>query len=1576
MKPFTHNPTWIGAASLASSLAPNPKSIGYEHAYQSVAAGSDQGFIGTKDSTGEAGAGAPLLRREFAVARNLESADLRICGLGYYEAWINGRRVGDHVLDPAQTDYQHRVFYVSYDVSDLLRNGTNAIGVMLGNGWYNQDRVWAKKVVNADGSTSRIPGLSYGQPRLLAELQLSYKDGRKETLQTDTDWRWAPGPVVDNNIYAGERYDARRELNGWCEPDFDTASWSSVIALPAPGGEPEEQVMPPMRRIEELKPTKISPVEEGRYVVDMGQNFSGWARISVEAPAGTEIKMRFAETVFPDGTLDTASTGVFATKVEQTDRYICRGAGLETWEPRFTYHGFRYIEVSGWPGELTAADITGVVVHTDLEPAGAFVCSDERLNRLHHMVLWTHRSNIHGLPEDCPARERCGWLGDANLVSEYSLWNFKGKRFWEKYLDDMETSRSINGGIPGQVVPGKRGNVPAEKFDWLAAYIMIAYYVYLDSGDKRVLQAHWEGMQQLMTYFGAEADCWILHGGYGDFFDPGTEAIVMHTPQSLSTTLWFCRCAQVMTAAATALGQPESAAQYKEWQANIAASLTERYYDTATGSFGSQAANALALAFGVAPSENERILSALVCDIRKRDMHPNVGVMGLRFLFEVLTRNGHGDIALAMLHQNSYPSFGYLIERGATTLWESWGEKEHDEKHGARSLSHPFMGGYDNWFYNTLAGIRPDPEHPGFKAFTLVPHPIPGLDWVDCHHDCPYGRIVSNWKLSGADKFQWHIEVPEGTVARATLPFSREVRKLPAGTYDLTDISNQGDGHMQMTANVNEVVPHPRGRRPRDDWRGQWIGANIDPQHQPVYLRREFAVAKPVLRATVFFCGLGWSELFIGGRRVGDYLMGPGFTNYDKRTQYLAFDVTDRFRSPGRTPLDVILFDGWYALERDPWHHQFEKKPYVDKPKLLLDLHLEHTDGTETVVSSDAEWRWSFGPIRRSWLCEQDCDFRVETGPWQPVAVMAGPAGQLVAQREPPTRVVESIRPVELTETGGAWTFAFDREFTGHVTLRTAGPAGTRVTLATFPARLEPRNFSFVLKGVGIEEFAPRETYTAIEKVTVAGLARPPALEDLTGCRISGVGDAVSSFACSDATINWLHECVRRTQANYVTFLPNDPTREFKAWTQDIQGMFWSAMYLFDSQAMYERWQSDLLDTQASDGNLPNVAPGPVYNVCNSPWWGGCGVWLPWEMWLRTGDDRLLRESYAGMKRYVDFLTSQARDGLQDWGLSDWLAWEATPRPIVNTPAAYHFARIVSRTAAMLGHHADADRYTRLAEEIRDGFNARFLDPSTGIYGIPGGGCAVEDSGKHVYPPLRHDVWWPGNRPCTQTGQALPLALGLVPDKIRPLAEQALLREIAAHNHHISTGFIGTPYLLQILADLAPAVGHALTTQRDFPSWYAMTKGAGCDQMMETWNGGQVSMPSLGGNIAAWNIEALAGIRPDPAGPGFQKIIIQPAIVGALTWVQCHYDSPAGRIVSNWTLKDGSVTMEIAIPANSTAIVRIPTNNPESVRRDGALVEQSPGVTVRRRDANALLVEVGGGCHRFAATLQGPYQQC
>ena len=819
------------------------------------------------------------------------------------------------------------------------------------------------------------------------------------------------------------------------------------------------------------------------------------------------------------------------------------------------------------------------------------------------------------------------------------------------------------------------------------------------------------------------------------------------------------------------------------------------------------------------------------------------------------------------------------------------------------------------------------------------------------------------------------------------------------------------------------------------DWKGQWIGAGEaavaaglpaaklarkgDLARPAICLRKEIVIGKPVKRATAFFCGLGFSELSINGAKVGDGVMTPGFTTYEKRVQYMVHDVTEPLAEPGIKTLGVILVDGWYGLSQDPWVHMFEGKPYVDQPKMILDLHLEFIDGSEVTIISDPTWKWSHGEITRSWLCEEDIDLRqarrgwdregFDDRLWRPSVALKSPAGQLVCQAETPTRVTAVIKPQTLvTANGGkAWVYDFGREFTGALRFRASGPAGRQIKLTVCsPAgseSCEPRVNIFTLAGQDIEEYVPRFCYNAISRVQVEGLSGTPALDDLSAVELAGVGAVSGGFRCSNDLLNWLHESARRTHKAYVTYLPNDPTREFKAWAQDIQNMFCSAAYLYDSRVMYERWQHDLVDCQRADGNSANVAPGPVYDFCNSPWWGGCLVWLPWHWYLQYGDPSLLVESYEPMKQYVDYLgrvsaeplpdwglhniastvSTSASSGdqdpiIQDWGLRDWICIEHTPTGLVNTPAYYLYARIVSRTADMLGRRDEATRYARLAGIVREAYNLKFLDPTSGIYGISGSQPSMERWWDPTRPADTHEIWWSGDRPCTQAGQALPLALDLVPTEVRSKAEAALIREVEAHRRHVSSGFVATPYLLEMLADIAPELGYAMTTAQDYPSWYSMTAGsAGLsdtvlvdhDLMQEGWNGRPALMPSLGGNIAGWNMQALGGIRPDPTGPGFDKIIIKPNVVGDLHWVESGYDSVHGRIVSTWRRRGAQLVLDVTIPANTSATVYVPAERAGLVKEGQVEAGQAEGVKFLRMESGRAVFEVNSGRYQFSSQM-------
>ncbi|MCX7848259.1 MAG: glycoside hydrolase family 78 protein, partial [bacterium] len=608
----------------------------------------------------------------------------------------------------------------------------------------------------------------------------------EECVRSDEGWRCAVGPVVESNVYGGERYDARREQAGWSTKDFCDVGWEEVVVMDGPGGRMEEQCIPPIRVVERLRPVSVRRMGRGRYIVDMGQNFAGWVRIRVRGERGRAIRLRFAERLDEGGELDPATTGVAATGVEQVDTYICRGEGVEEWEPRFTYHGFRYVEVSGWPGELKGDEVSGAVVHTDLKVAGGFECSDERLNMLHRMAVWTHRSNVHSVPEDCPTRERCGWLGDANVVAEYSLWNFDSASFWKKYLDDIETTRSLHGGLPCNIAPGKR-TCGMARADWALAFVMIPWYVYVHTGEVGVLRDHWEGMDTLMRHLAGMARGGLLEDGFGDWCEPGSPGYVKNTPVTLTTSAWFSRAACVMSKVATMVGEGGSAAWYRDLGERVRGAIRERYLDAVRWTFGSQTGNVLAVEFGIVEEDEAvRVVESLVEDLRGHGMHLTTGIMGVRYIFEVLSRYGRGEEALAILHEDSYPSFGDMIKRGATTLWEGWGEPEGDESGGVCSLNHPMKGGYDNWFYTTLGGIVPDEREAGFRHVWFGAKPVAGVEWVRVWHETGLGRFESAWWREGKE-LVWEVRVPEGGRGTVVLPYSGRTELIGAGRHILRE---------------------------------------------------------------------------------------------------------------------------------------------------------------------------------------------------------------------------------------------------------------------------------------------------------------------------------------------------------------------------------------------------------------------------------------------------------------------------------------------------------------------------------------------------------------------------------------------------------------------------------------------------------------------------------------------------------------------------------------------------------------------------------------------------------------------
>ncbi|MHC4122531.1 MAG: family 78 glycoside hydrolase catalytic domain [Planctomycetota bacterium] len=735
---------------------------------------------------------APMFRREFTADKEIKKATAYICGLGYYELSINGDKIGENVLDPGQTDYEHRVFYVTYDVSGNLKKGTNAIGVMLGDGWYNQNKVWVT------GAYSVKTGLSYGEPRLLMQIEVLYTDDTRQTIVTDQTWKVTASPILSSNVYAGETYDARLEQPGWNKPAFDDSKWTNVKLIDGPGGKLFSQMLPPIKAMKTIQPVELKNPKPTVYVYNMGQNFAGWARLKVKAKAGTKINLCFAETIHENGMIDPASTGVFATKVVQTDTYICKGTGIEIWEPRFTYHGFQYVEMTGFDGTPNLDNLKGIVVHTAVDKAGSFDCSDSMLNRIHKAAIWTEISNLHSIPTDCPARERCGWTGDAHVSAEMTIYNFDMAGFWTKYIGDIATSSSaaakmeIYGhgfldrkidikpaGLPTMVVPGKRKCGQASP-DWGTAAVQIPWYLYVYYGDEEVLRRNYKNMKQWLEHLESLAKDYIIYEGLGDWCPPGSVP-PKDTPIELTSTACFYFDTIIMHRTAELLGQKDEAEKYKQLSGKTKKAFINKFFDYSNKTFGSQTADSLALYLELVPDDAEQdIADSLARDVmEKHKGHHSTGIMGSRHLYWALSNYGHGNVAKTILNQATYPSIGYLFSLGATTLWECWGEAELDKEWEPRSLNHPMQGGFDAWFYSGIAGINPDVDNPGFKHIILKPQLFNELTFAKAEYDSIHGRIVSDWKIEDS-KFIWNVTVPVNTTATVYIP-AKDVKDVTEG---------------------------------------------------------------------------------------------------------------------------------------------------------------------------------------------------------------------------------------------------------------------------------------------------------------------------------------------------------------------------------------------------------------------------------------------------------------------------------------------------------------------------------------------------------------------------------------------------------------------------------------------------------------------------------------------------------------------------------------------------------------------------------------------------------------------------
>ena len=766
-----------------------------------------------------------------------------------------------------------------------------------------------------------------------------------------------------------------------------------------------------------------------------------------------------------------------------------------------------------------------------------------------------------------------------------------------------------------------------------------------------------------------------------------------------------------------------------------------------------------------------------------------------------------------------------------------------------------------------------------------------------------------------------------------------------------------------------------------DAWNAKWISS---PTHlyvagPAVYLQKQITVPKQVRRAIARYSALGWVELTIDGRKVGDAVLSPEFSDLNRRLLYLSHDVTSLLSKGGHT-LDAVLGNGQHSLvehigvdEADHivvsggkgsgYHNRWGR---FGEPRFLLELEVEYADGTHEFFGTDETWRWSNGPITFNdlWRGEQQ-DLPLRPTNWNPVVVFASPTGRMEVSAIPPVRQQQRLAP---SRVAGSIAF-FDVVAAGWPRLVVKGKPGQKISITgKVGGEFTMPPLEFILRGGETEVLEPKFYFNVgPRELEVAGLDEPLERKRISWQVAHTDLERTGEFECSNQFFNDLHRALLWTHLSYQFGQPMDASREKEAWTQDAQNMMDSAIYLTDVPAYYRNWWRDFAANQTPDGYLGAIAPiaGLQTHAWNDPWWSGMIIYLPWKFYEYYGDKQFLAEAYEPMKLYLDFLSRRVkegvggntgalrgrptdkvddaaiRDGLLAWGTGDWQGLVKPPVALTSTAAWAYYAAIVSRTAAVLGREDESREYAELAEEITMRFNKKFFDPATGLY---------------------------AKSKNSQSAYVVPLSLGLVPDEKRSLAIARLVDAVRGATNHLNTGFVGTPFLLQCLTDVGRAdLAAEIVSQRDFPGWGTlMNEGV----FKENWRGEHAMMPSLGGPVGAWFYQSILGIRPDPAGIGFQRIIIKPEIVGNVTWAKGSYDSVRGRIYCSWEKRGERLKLRVVIPVNTTATVFLPADSVDSIREGGRNLAGAVGVRLLRWEAGRTVLAVVSGRYDFESRLK------
>ena len=735
--------------------------------------------------------GSPLLRTEVDLEHEVKRARAFVCGLGYGELYVNGQRIGTEVLNPSWTQYDERATYSTYDIATELNPGQNAIGLWLGRGWFSRNaRDWT----------------GFGGPRGIVQIEIEYIDGTTRSIASDGSWRATASPIVENDIYDGEVYDARLEEAEWAHPGYDDSQWASATVLEEPGGDLLPQQTPPIRVTQTIDPVEVLEHDDGP-IIDFGQNIVGWVELTIQAPTkGDEIELHHAEVLLDDGSLNR----IDLRSADASDTYIAKGEPLETYEPRFTYHGFRFVQVTGYPGHLDLSNIRAKVVHTDVDPIGTFDCSNDDLSQVQENAEWGLRGNIHGVITDCPQRdERFGWTGDNHIAARALCYNFDSAIFFEKWMGDHEDIRSDHGYI-ADTIPYGYGTIPEDR-TWGITQVTIPWHLYRQYGDISVLERHYEGMRRYINFWQSESDDGYLsdeYGNYGDWLAFENNDGRRGLPLDLYNTAFHYHTTNLFATIADVLDRTGDAQQYGAIAEQIKKTFTAKFFDDDAGCYGpgTQSSYAVPLFVGLVPPENvDRVAENLAEKVLDDGGKLQTGFLGTRPLIHTLVDHGYEEVAYEIVSQPERPGWVYMVRQGATTTWERW---DSDERigDGMNSFNHSPFNFVSEWFYYALAGIRFDDSMHGVGSVEIAPAIVDDLEWAEGRVETVNGLLTARWERT-PDGLSLEVDIPWNTEAQIRIPAQTE-DTIMEGQEILWDGSTEtlSDGIYQLSVDDDSIV--------------------------------------------------------------------------------------------------------------------------------------------------------------------------------------------------------------------------------------------------------------------------------------------------------------------------------------------------------------------------------------------------------------------------------------------------------------------------------------------------------------------------------------------------------------------------------------------------------------------------------------------------------------------------------------------------------------------------------------------------------------------------------------------------